>query len=397
LFFGPRLFEEIAMPQYDPLSPETLSDPYPVYAALRSRHPVFWHEQLESWVLTRYDDCWAVLRDPVVFASDWRRAGYEAPPDVNPSLQGLDPPEHTPIRQLFMNALRAQDLDGIAALAGAEATAAVKLLSGTGAFDYTAEVARPVALRAMSRMLGVVEPEIASFVALADAIERGMDAGLVPEAAAPAAAARRAFDELMATWIPDRERPGLLRAVRQRREAAGVSEAAVWSTSRVLFLAGFSTTVSAAATMVLTLLRQPTALERLRADPRLVDSAVEELMRYDGPIQGTSRVATQDVRIGGVLVNRGQCVLALIGAANHDPAHFAEPGELLLDRRPNRHLSFGWGPHACTGSLMARSVLRAMISSFVELPRPVLAGEVHRQPRATVRYPDSLPIAVDPA
>jgi cytochrome P450 len=383
------------MMEYDPLSAESLTDPYPIYAELRNSAPVFWHDRLESWVLTTYADCWSVLRDTKRFANDWRRAGFEIAGMENASLQALDPPEHTPIRHLFINALREQDLAGIGAMAAAEAREAFKLLSDRSHVDYTADVARPVALRAMSRMLGVETPVLDSFVSLADAIERGMDAGLVPEAAEPAAIARREFDKLVETWASHNGQAGLLRSVLRDRANVGVPVGMVWSTARVMFLAGFSTTVSAASSMVLALLSHPSALTQLREGAFSLDHAVEELLRYDSPIQGTSRVAVETVEIGGRTIERGHCVLPLIGAANRDPGQFADPDELRLGRTPNRHLSFGWGPHACTGALLARVLLRALLESLLELRNPAIAGEVGRAARATVRYPDRLPIAFE--
>ncbi|WP_437955732.1 cytochrome P450 [Sorangium sp. So ce119] len=383
---------------YDPLSPEAVADPYPIYARLRASCPVLWHDRLDSWVLTRYRDCIAVLRDPARFASDARRAGHEAPPGAeHPSLQGLDPPEHTPIRDLFANALREQAISGLGELVAVEATAAFARLADAPSFDFTADVARPIALTAMSRLLGVAPPAIASIVALSDAVERAMDAALVPEAIGPALAARGQMNELMKSWVGDGLKPGLLAQVLDERHGAGVPEAAVWSTARVMFLAGFSTTVSAASNMVLAMFQHPGALDRLR-DPRLLETGVDELMRYDGPIQGTSRICLEATTIDETRIERGQVVLLLFGAANRDPEQFAAPDELTLDRRPNRHLAFGRGPHACTGTQLARIVLQALLGSMLRLRAPLrLAGPVRRQRRATVRYPDRLPLTLQAA
>ncbi|XYH94883.1 cytochrome P450 [Sorangium sp. So ce1128] len=380
---------------YDPLSPEAIADPYPIYARLREACPVLWHERLDSWVLTRYKDCIDVLRDPARFASDARRAGQEMPPGAeHPSLQGLDPPEHTPIRDLFAGALREQAISGLGELVAAEATAAFARLADAPSFDFTADVARPIALTAMSRLLGVKPPAIGSVVALSDAVERAMDAALVPEAIGPALAARGQMNDLMRSWVGDGLRPGLLAQVLDERHNAGVPEGAVWSTARVMFLAGFSTTVSAAANMVVAMFQHPDALERLR-DLRLIETGVDELMRYDGPIQGTSRVCVETTTIHETRIERGQVVLLLFGAANRDPEQFATPDHLVLDRWPNRHLAFGRGPHACTGTQLARIVLQALLGCILRLPAPPrLAGPVHRQTRATVRYPERLPLTL---
>ncbi|WP_274561300.1 cytochrome P450 [Streptomyces spiramyceticus] len=381
------------MLEYDPLSPALIENPYPFYARLRERQPVFWHEKLESWVFTRYKECAEILRDSETFASDWRRAGYEMPEMDHPSLQVLDPPDHAPVRHLFMSALHHQDLDGIGALVAAESAALFEKLASAASFDFVEEVARPVTLHAVCRVLGVNAPETDSFVKLADAVERGMDAGLVPEALQPAIAARREIDNLMESWLVDSSGSGVLGHALRERKGLDVPEGVVWSTARVLFLAGFSTTVSASVNAVLALLGQPELFERIRSDRRLLDTCIDELIRYDSPIQGTSRACVEDVTLAGERITRGQSVMVLIGSANRDPDQFAAPDELVPDRRPNQHLAFGRGPHACTGSMLAKVVLRALLTSLLELPgTPRPAGPVHRRPRATLRYPERLPL-----
>ncbi|MFD0570092.1 hypothetical protein ACFQ0T_13805 [Kitasatospora gansuensis] len=136
------------MPDYDPLSAVMVTDPYPTYSELRDSAPVFWSDRLDSWVLTRYEDCRAVLGDAANFASDWRRAGHESASTVM-SMQALDPPDHTPIRRLFTTAFRDQDLDHIGDMALAETTELLEKFSTAEEFDFTAELARPVALSAV--------------------------------------------------------------------------------------------------------------------------------------------------------------------------------------------------------------------------------------------------------
>ncbi|WP_203525348.1 cytochrome P450 [Streptomyces sioyaensis] len=380
------------MSDYDPLDAATVADPYPVYERLRENSPVFWSERFGSWIVTRYSDCHKVLSDVDLFASDWRRAGHEAPPTAALSMQELDPPDHTPVRRLFTTAFRDQDLDGIAAFAVRDTAAVFERLADAPSFDFTAEVARPVALQAVCRLLGVDPPPVAAFAELSDALVRGMDAGLLPEVLEPAMAARSRINELMNEWFTAGRGPGLLTQVLDGAGAAGITEDAVWNNVRVLFLAGFSTTVGAAANAVLALLEHPGALERLR-DPARLDSGVEELLRYDGPVQGTTRACVETTKIDSVTVERGQLVLALFGAANRDPERFVAPNALLLDRHPNRHLSLGWGPHACSGALLARIIIRALVQELLAAPVPPrLAAPPVRVPRATLRYPDRLPV-----
>ncbi|MGW3009282.1 cytochrome P450 [Streptomyces sp. NPDC001219] len=382
------------MSDYDPLSPVMVENPYPAYAQLRATEPVFWSERLDSWVLTRYRDCRAVLSDAHTFASDRRRAGFERP--TASSMQNLDPPEHTPLRRLFTTTFREQDLDGIGDAVVADTRELVAKYADAPEFDFTADVARPVALFAVCRLLGVDPPPVARFAALSDALVRGMDAGLRPEVREPALAAREKVSDLISGWYHATRRPGLLSQVLAGAERAGVREPEIWNSARVLFLAGYSTTVGAAANAVHTLLTHPGTVERMR-DPQLLASGVDELLRFDGPVQGTSRTCVERTGLGGVTIERGELVLMLFGAANRDPEQFASPDDLVLDRSPNRHLSFGWGPHACTGATLARIVVRALVTGLLTGPRPPRpAGPPWRERRATLRYPDRLPLTFRP-
>nr|WP_296074666.1 cytochrome P450 [uncultured Actinoplanes sp.] len=379
------------MKGFDPLNAQVIADPYAAYATLREDRPVHYSERLGSWVLTRYRDCHSVLSDVQVYASDWRRAGFEAPQAVM-SMQELDPPEHSGLRRLFTTAFRGQRIDILEKRATAQAAALCESFIEAPSVNFTTEIAQPVALTAICDLLGVPEPPVRSFADLSDALVLGMDAGLRPELLEPATAARKQVSEMIATWHAAGRLPGLLDEVLAGASAAGVTEDAVWASARVLFLAAFSTTVGAAANGVMALLQNVGALERMR-DPQLLDSGVDELMRFGGPVQGTTRAVVSPVEIDGIRIERGQLVLALIAAGNRDPEQFVTPDSLLLDRRPNRHLSLGWGPHACSGAMLARSIMRALIVGLLGAPQsPRLAGTPSSTPRATLHYPDDLPI-----
>ncbi len=377
---------------YDPLDPATLEDPYPVLAALRETLPVFWHQRLQSWCLTRYADCVAVLRDHEHFARNRRRVGA-AVPEANLSVQSLDPPEQAPVRSLFMNALRAQDLDAIERRAQRLLAARLGQLAARPEFDMMDEVAAPLSVAVISDLLGVDEPDIGSFAAVSDAIMRSMDAGLDPTTAEPGRIARQELSVLVESWFRTSGRPGLLSHVREhaRRTTDADLDVYVRNTARVMFQGGYSTMVAAVGNAAHMLLWHPWALERMR-DAALLRAGVDELVRYDGPVQGTSRIATAPTEIGGVTVNAGETVLILFAAANHDPAEFPDPDRLLLDRSPNRHLGYGWGTHSCIGAALGRTALRALVSSLLEHPGTLrTAGLPRRRRTATMRAFDVLP------
>jgi cytochrome P450 len=319
--------------RYEPLDPQMLADPYPVYERLRERSPVFWHDGMGCWVLTRYADCVRVLRAPEVFARDWRRVGEEVPSE-NLSVQSLDPPEQAPLRGAFLRALHAQDLDAVAERARRFLDDLFGILADRGGFDLIGEVAEPLSLRVVCDLLGVAEPGLTSFAAVSDAIMRSMDAGLDPALAEPGRRARGELTALVASWFSQARRPGLLTDL----DVDGASpwgEVFVANTMRVMFQGGYSTMVAAIGNLVHTLLRHPGVLGAVRSESSLTATAVEEIVRFDGPVQGTSRVAVTDTVLGGLPVAAGQTVLTFGGPTepitNPQTSPFDVGLEMMLD------------------------------------------------------------------
>lgn len=382
---------------YDPMDPATLEDPYPVLARLRRRTPVFWHEGMRSWTLTRYADCVAVLRDHDRFARDRRRVGATVP-EPSLSVQSLDPPEQTLVRSLFMNALRAQDLDAVEQRARRRLADRFDQLAGRDEFDVMAEVAAPLSVAVIADLLGVDEPDIASFVQVSDAIMRSMDGGLDAAVIEPGRIARLELSAMVESWFAASSRTGLLAHVREQARAAVLPELDLYvrNTARVMFQGGYSTMVAAIGNVVHVLLRHPRALRQMR-DPAVLRSGIDELIRYDGPVQGTSRIATETCEIGGVTIMAGETVLVLFVAANHDPAQFPQPDRLLLDRLQGRHLGYGWGTHTCIGTVPAQMALRALVLSLLDHPVALqVAGAPRRRRTATMRVFDVLPATFQP-
>ncbi|MCX5380396.1 cytochrome P450 [Streptomyces sp. NBC_00091] len=386
-----------ATDRYDPLAAEILRDPYPVLAELREREPVFWHEGMDSWGLTRYADCVRVLRDHETFARDPRRTGGTVPvPSL--SVQTLDPPRQSRVRSLFMSALRAQDLGAVEERARLLVLARLGELAGAGPFDVVAEIAVPLSVAVVADLLGVEAPPYGEFAAVSDAIMRSMDGGLNPALVEPGRVARRQLSDLVDSWFAASARPGLLARVRQAtvRDSDALTRLYVKNTARVMFQGGYSTLAAAVGNAVHTLLAHPGALHQMRGRTLLATGA-DELVRFDGPVQGTTRTAVRACRIGTVHITPGQKVVPLFAAANRDPAAFTRADELVLDRTPNRHLGYGWGPHSCIGTSVAQAGLRALIAALNGHPaRPAAAGEGVRRRTATMRAFDTLPAVLLP-
>jgi cytochrome P450 len=377
--------------QYDPLSPETLADPYPLYAELREKQPIFWHEQMQSWVVSRYSDCREVLRNHELFARDRRRVGQEVP-EFQQSVQTLDPPAQKPLRSLFVNTLRSQDTGSIGLRAQQQIARIFERNLDEDRFDWMSEVAAPVSLSISADLMGVEEPELLSYVAVSEALARRMDAGLRPQVIAPGDDARKKFNAIVDAWFESQDRPGALKAIRAEAARAGVPEHYVRNTTAVTFNASFGTLYATAGNVALTLLQHPAVLAQFH-DGSLLAPGVHELIRFDGPAQGTSRFAMRRTVIQGQVIEPGQTVLTLTAAANRDPEQFPSPDEIILGRRPNQHLGFGWGPHACLGQLFGELSVAALVAGLLQAPRPLrLAGEPTRRTTATVRSLARLPV-----
>jgi hypothetical protein len=379
---------------FNPLDPEVLKDPYTIYRRLRESHPVYWHEQLHCWVLTRYADCASVLRDSNLFANDFRRIGIPTPPPVL-SLQSLDPPEQTPLRNFAVSALRAQDLSALERDTAAIAEQLLEELALRDTIDFVHDFADPFTLKTISRLLGVDPPQTGeTWVRLNDDLDRSMDSGLVPGTEQAGLEARAVFSALVAGWLASGPKRGLLRYILDNRDRANVSDEILINSVRAFWHAGFEVPSRFLGNAMLALLRHPGAMAGLRRAESL-DLAVEELVRYAGPVQAVSRACTQDARLNGQRIEKGNVVIVFIAAANRDPEQFDDPDELVLSRRASPNLGFGKGAHSCLGLQVARMEARVVISTFLRrYPDLRLAGEPVPRANATLRGLATLPVAL---
>jgi cytochrome P450 len=393
------------MKSFNPMDPEFLADPYPTYHRLRAEDPVH-HSPLGFWVLTRYEDVAAVLRDPrfikePLAALVAARFGAEVPRGVGLSMLDRDPPDHTRLRSLVSKAFTPRVVEGLrpriqkivdGLIAGAEAA---------GSMDLIEEFAYPIPVNVICEMLGVPVDDHERFKGWSLDIARGLDSiWLPPDSEIPrrSAAARHAISDYFRELIGQRRatpRGDLLSALIAAEEAGDkLNEEELLATCILILIAGHETTVNLIGNGVLALLRHPAELHRLRATPGLITTAVEELLRYDGPVQRTARVASDDATIGGHTIHKGEMVMPFIGAADRDPAQFPEPDRLDLSRADNRHIAFGWGIHFCLGAPLARVEGQIAIETLVRrLPRLELVTEaIEYRQSLTLRGLKELPV-----
>ncbi|GAB3159954.1 cytochrome P450 [Micromonospora sonneratiae] len=372
--------------------PDILPDPYPTYTRLRDRQPIFFYEPLQSWMLTRYADCVAVLRDSERFAADWRRAGEEMPPQAI-SVQTLDPPEHTAIRRLVMEALRVVDHDAITRKVADRVSQLLASAANRPSVDFIAEVAEPLTAGTIADFLGVPQPELSWFVAVSKTVADGMDAGLWPELGPPAMSARAELAAFTDSWLVDPPASGVVAHIAVHIDRSGVERTVVANTLRVLLHAGFESASRLCGLAAAVLLGEPHRLDLFRrADPHL---AVDELVRFTSPVQATARVCVTDTELDGVRISAGQAVTLLLGAANRDPDRFPQPDSWWPERRVNPHLGFGRGAHSCLGSPFAALQARALFSALAaEHPAARLVADPVFRPNLTLRGLDRLDIAL---
>jgi cytochrome P450 len=373
--------------QFNPMAPEFVADPYPTYHRLRAEDPVH-HSALGFWVLTRYADVIAMLRDPrlvkePIAAFVAARFGMAVPPGLGLSMLDRDPPDHTRLRGLVSKAFTPKALEALRPHIRQIVDGLLAKVEGKGEMDLIEEFAYPLPVRVICEMLGVPVADHERFKGWGLDIARGLDAIMLPpdsEVARRSMAGRPA----QAGYIPQliaepraAPRDDMLSALIAAEEAGDkLNEDELLATCLLLLVAGHETTVNLIGNGSLALLRHPAELRRLRENPGLIGSAVEELLRYDGPVQRTARIPSEDVTIGGVTIPKGEMVMPFLGAADRDPAQFPDPDRLDITRSDNRHIAFGMGIHFCLGAPLARMEGQIAINAMLErLPKLALATD----------------------
>jgi cytochrome P450 len=384
------------MTGYTPLEAGSLSNPLPMYARLRDQGPVQWDETIEGWLCPDYDECSTVMTDIARFAKDPRRAGWEVPDSVL-SIMTIDPPDNRVVRQAIVKLLRAYGYGPFGQQVAREADRLLRDSVEDGLdTDLTRDFAEPLALNTMTTLLGLDPIDPRFFASVSERLVRGMDLDILPEAAAPATVAREELSELL---------HGQLSSLRGKDcvggqlliECAGVDEAVVVNSLRVLFHAGYSTLCRALENATAMLVGDPELQRAFVSVPSgATDAAVNELMRFDSPQQADGRLVVEDTELAGQALKRGDYVVVLIGSANHDQRHFADPGSVRLDRSPNPHLSFGRGPHSCIGGGVAVSALSSALPRLFRDPDRLVTGAAApvRRDNASLRGFASIPARI---
>jgi cytochrome P450 len=361
---------------YNPLSPRVYLNPYPKYAELRAKAPLHWSPLLEAWVATRYADVDTILRDHKRFSNDPRqRQRTRAPrPTVdNPGGQSMlfvDPPEHTRLRALVNKAFAAQAITALTPRIQAIVQELLDQIAEPSHFDLIDALAYPLPVIVMAELLGIPPQDRAQFKLWSDRRARALEPTITPREIQEANRAAYELDDYFRGVIQERRlepRDDLISTLVATEEAGEkLTQDELLVMLRLLLIAGNETTTNLIGNGMLALLRHPDQLQKLREHPDLMDTAVEEMLRYDTTVQLDFRAALEDVEIGGQRITKGQGIMLLLGAANHDPEVFHAPEQFDIARREASHLAFGRGVHHCLGAPLARTEARLAFTGLLE-------------------------------
>lgn len=369
------------------------ADPFPVYRALQETDPVQWSDTWNCWVVTRYDDVRNCLQDAKRFSNVGRITGlfhrhFDAAqltalkPLIDHYSHGLiniDPPGHTRIRRLLHEVFRPATISRYRDFVQAFVDEVMAKSLPGGKLTVVRDLAHPLPVHVIARLFGVPLADVPLFTQ--------WSAGIVAFMQSPTptfdicrqsqqalldlrAYLRRGIIERQTTPRDD----VLSLMVHARSEGDALTEDEILGTAVTILLGGHETTTRLLATTLLELCRQPDQQDRLRQNPELMETAVEEFLRFAGPFHRDQRVAAMDTEVGGKQVKKGDFILMMLAAANRDPRQFPEPDKFDLARTPNRHVAFGFGPHICLGAPLARLEMGIAVGSILKATKTIRAA-----------------------
>ena len=405
--------ETMPPPLFDPFAPGFTDDPYPQYATMRERAPVYQHP-LGFWLLTAYDGVSWLLRAPGLSVEDDNVAadsllrqlreevyGDGAPRASALSMLDRDPPDHTRLRKLVSKAFTPRAIQALRPRIADLVDGMLDDMAAQGRVDLVDALAFPLPFRVIAEMLGTPPADHERIRQLTGTVVRSLEPIADPEviqAILDADEEMSAIAAEMIAWKRANPADDLLSALIHAEDDGDVlDDDELVAQTLLLYIAGHETTVNLIAGGTLALLRHPAQLALLRTDPALVGNAVEEFLRYDSPVQASRRITLEAVTVGGIEIPAGAFVMASLGSANRDESFWGlDADEVRLDRdNARQHVSFGAGHHHCLGASLARLEAAIAFEHMAgRFPGLALDGDVVWNGRINLRGPAHLPVSV---
>lgn len=375
--------------------PAFLADPYPAYAEFRAERPVAWADNL-GWLISRHDDISALLHDRRLASAPLNDSLYDrlsetGLEEIEPFRTAMshnmllqDAPEHTRLRRLVSQAFTPRRIETMRDSIQRIAEGLLAAASPDRPFDVIGDFAFPLPARVIADLLGVPWEDIGRLKAwnddgvdfLGNARTTPDPAGLAHRVGTSAREQRAYFEDLVAQHRADPGDDLVCSLLAIREQGDGLTEDELLSTCGLLFAAGHETTTNLIGNGLLALLRNPDQLRALHDEPDLILPAVDELTRYDSPVQFLYRVPLEEIELRGQTIAAGSVLMLLLGSGNRDPEVFPDPDRLDVRRRPRHYLSFGTGAHACLGAFLARIETQIALTALLQrFPSPTLVED----------------------
>ncbi len=402
------------MSLHDNLSaPEVITNPYPYFHQLREEDPVHWNDWWGGWVLTRHDDVQASFQDRRLSADRMtpfmKGLKKETGGELHPSFQLFskwmvftDPPQHTRLRMLVNKAFTPRRVEGLRGRIQAIVDEMLDRVMPAGRMELIHDFAYLLPVTVIAELLGVPARDHENIKNWSDEITLFIFGAIgVPDRRQRAQRAMSELADYLQAIIADRRRApqnDLISALIAAQEQDDVlSDDEIVATCSLVLFGGHETTTNLISSSTHALLRNPEQMEKLRNDPSLITTAVEEFLRYDGPSKAMVRLAAEEFELRGKQIKIGQRLLLMQSAANHDPERFDNPDSLDVTRSPNPHVAFGYGIHFCLGAPLARIETAVTINTILRrLPNlrlDVDLGQLEWQPQIVSRALKALPVA----